>query len=103
MNIEQNNVNLSFITFLTNLNQSLYQYTPYKKLSKNKQTLKTKPWITACVSSASFIFSLERWQDTSFNLWIQTGEADCTIWMSFLPSYLTEKLCPNLEGFSVGT
>lgn len=42
MNIEQDNVNLSLITFLTNLNQTLYHYTPYKKLSKNKQTLKTK-------------------------------------------------------------
>ena len=46
INIETNDVNKSFQSFIENMNLLLDKYAPYKKISKYKLRFKTKPWLT---------------------------------------------------------
>ena len=55
LNLNNNNVNLSFDNFLKHMNDLLDKHAPFKKISKYKLKLKTKPWITTGLEKSIFI------------------------------------------------
>ena len=55
LNPNRNNIDLSFNNFLTNMNELLDKPAPYRKLSKYKLKLKTKPYITPAIKKSILI------------------------------------------------
>ena len=46
MKIEEQNINYSTEIFLNKINEPLYNFAPFKKISKHKLKFKSKLWIT---------------------------------------------------------
>ena len=52
LNFKHANVNVSMENFVNNMNDLLDKHTPFKKISKYKLKLKTKPWITPALQKS---------------------------------------------------
>ena len=49
LNLKHSNVYVSMENFVNNMNDLPDNHIPFKKISKHKLKLKTKPWITAAL------------------------------------------------------
>ena len=52
LNLKHCNVNVSIENFVNNMNDLLDKCAPFKKISKYKLKLKTKPWITPALQKS---------------------------------------------------